>query len=74
MLIISHQTGSTGLLGFFCFPQAFACTDHGGGIFDERKVAVTSYDFNTDRLQKNDDLVVIGEKEWGRDVKNLMKY
>jgi hypothetical protein len=51
-----------------------ACSDHGGGIFDEGKVAVKSYDFNTAKLQKNNELVIIGRKEWGWDVKTLMKY
>jgi hypothetical protein len=51
-----------------------ACADHGGGEFDERKVAVKSYDFKTGRMQNDDELVVIGEKEWGRNPKAILKY
>jgi len=51
-----------------------ACADHGGGEFDERKVALKSYDFKTGRMQSDDELVVIGEKEWGRNPKAILKY
>ena len=51
-----------------------ACADHGGGEYDERKVAVKSYDFKTGRMQNDDELVVIGEKEWGRNPKAILKY
>jgi len=51
-----------------------ACADHSGGEFDERKVAVTSYDFKTGRMQNDDELVVIGEREWGRNPKAILKY
>ena len=51
-----------------------ACADHGGGVFDETKVGIKSYDFNTERFQKDDELVIQGEKKWGRDYKTLMKY
>jgi hypothetical protein len=51
-----------------------ACAEHGGSIFDESKVAVKSHDFNTDRLQKNNDLVIIGRKEWGNKPKPILKY
>ncbi len=51
-----------------------ACADHGGGIFDERKVAIKSYDFNSGRFQKDDELVIRGPKEWGNKPKALLKY
>jgi hypothetical protein len=50
------------------------CAEHGGGEFDERNVAVKSYDFNTGKMQGNDELVVIGDKEWGWNMRNLAKY
>jgi hypothetical protein len=50
------------------------CAEQGGGGIDESKVDVKSWDFSTDRFQKDDELVVIGEREWGRDLKTLMKY
>jgi hypothetical protein len=46
-------------------PYLNACADHGGGIFDERKVAVILYDFSTGRLQKDDELAVMGKKNGG---------
>jgi hypothetical protein len=51
-----------------------ACADHGGGVFDESRVAVTSFDLRAGRLQTGDELVVAAEKEWGRDAKTLGKY
>jgi hypothetical protein len=51
-----------------------ACAEHGGGDFDERKVAVKSYDFKSDRMQNDDELVVLGKKEWGRNPKAILKY
>jgi hypothetical protein len=50
------------------------CAEHGGGEIDESKVDVKSWDFDTGKFQENDELVVTGEKEWGWDVKTLMKY
>ena len=50
------------------------CAETGGGIIDERHVKVMSYDFRTQAIQKGEELVVIGEKKWGNNVKALMKY
>jgi hypothetical protein len=50
------------------------CAEKGGGIFDERKVAVRSYDFKTNAFQGDDDLVVHGEKTWGSNAKIILKY
>lgn len=56
------------------FQYLFKCAELGGGEFDETKVAVKSYDFKNKRLQTDDELTVIGEKEWGRNPKMLLKY
>jgi hypothetical protein len=50
------------------------CAEHGGGEFDESKVAVKSYDYKSGKMQGNDELVVIGEKEWGWNPKMWLKY
>jgi len=50
------------------------CSEHGGGEFDESNVAVKSYDFKTGKMQGNDELVVMGEKEWGWNAKIWLKY
>ena len=50
------------------------CADEGGGIFDERFVEIISYDFKTKALQKEDDLMIIGDKSWGNNLKNILKY
>jgi len=50
------------------------CGEKGGGIFNEKYVAVKSYDFKSKGFQGDNELVVIGEKIWGRDPKILMKY
>ncbi len=50
------------------------CGEKGGGIFNEKQVAVKSYDFKSKGFQGDDELVVIGEKTWGHDFKILIKY
>ena len=51
-----------------------ACAEHGGGIFDEGKVAVASYDIQAGRLQPDDDLVVMGDRQLGTDPKAILKF
>lgn len=50
------------------------CAEADAGIFDERHVKVESYDFKKRSLQKDDELVIIGEKTWGTNPKALLKY
>ena len=50
------------------------CAEEGGGVFDESHVAVKSFDMKTKSFQRDDDLVVVGEKRWGNDIKSIMKY
>jgi hypothetical protein len=50
------------------------CSDRGGGILDESRVDVKSYDFRTGRFQNDDELFVIGAKEWGLNAKSLLRY
>lgn len=50
------------------------CAEAGGGIYDEKYVKVMSYDFKAKAIQKDDELVVVGDKKWGNNVKALMKY
>ena len=45
-----------------------------GRILNIKYRNVNSYDFKSDRFHKDDELVVIGEREWGMDLKTLMKY
>lgn len=51
-----------------------ACAEKSGYVFDERHVDVKSYDFATNRLQTDDQMVVKGHTTWGYDIKSLMKY
>jgi len=51
-----------------------ACDRHGGGTFDEERVAIESYDFKSDKLQNDSQLAVIGPKEWGSKPKAILKY
>jgi hypothetical protein len=51
-----------------------ACSEHGGGVFDERKVEIRSWDFEKGRFQGDDELVILGEKEWGSNPKAILKY
>ena len=50
------------------------CAEEGGGTFDERYVAVKSYDFYKKEFQSDDNLVITGEKTWGGDVKEIVRY
>jgi len=50
------------------------CSEAGGGVIDESSVKVISYDFGAKRLQKDDELVIKGKKEWGRDIRAIGKY
>ncbi len=50
------------------------CAEEGGGVFDERHVDVKSFDFKKNELQDNRDLMVWGEKDWGKNPKVILKY
>lgn len=50
------------------------CAEAGGGMFDEKHVKVESYDFKKRLLQKDDELVIRGNKTWGYSPKAIMKY
>jgi hypothetical protein len=50
------------------------CAKRGGGLFDERKVEVKSWDIVSRTLQGDADLAIKGEVTWGSDVRTLMKY
>jgi hypothetical protein len=51
-----------------------ACAEHGGGFFDEGKVAVKSFDVRAGRLQSDDELVIAGDRQWGTDPKAILKF
>jgi hypothetical protein len=51
-----------------------ACARHAGGVFDESRVGVKSYDLAAGRLQREDELIVKSDKQWGRDPKPILKY
>jgi hypothetical protein len=50
------------------------CAESGNFLFDEEKVKVVSYDFASGSFQGDTELVVHGDKQWGRDIKPLLKY
>ena len=50
------------------------CAEESGGVFNEKYVGIRSYDFKTKSFQSDSDLVVMGEKQWGSDVKSISKY
>jgi hypothetical protein len=43
-------------------------------VFDERQVALKSYDLETNSFHTDDNLVIIGEVTWSSDLKTLLKY
>jgi hypothetical protein len=50
------------------------CSELDGGIFNEHLVGIKSFDFNSNSLQKDNELIVEGEKKWGNNLKNIIKY
>jgi hypothetical protein len=50
-----------------------ACAEKSGCILDEGRVNVVSYDIGKNGI-RNDDLVLYGDIDWGRDPKSLLKY
>ena len=51
------------------------CSEHMGGIYNEKGVEVKSYNFTTKTFQGDKDLeCYIDDKKLGSDIKSLMKY
>ena len=51
-----------------------ACAEHGGGIFDEEQGDGEIMEFTKGRYETDDELVILGEKEWGTDPKAILKF
>jgi hypothetical protein len=49
------------------------CTESFGGILDEKRIDIKSFDFRTEAFQKDTGLTIIGKKKWGS-VRNIVKY
>ena len=50
------------------------CAEKSGFVFDEKHVAVKSYDFQKQTMQDDRNLVVSGKMRWGYEPTILMKY
>jgi hypothetical protein len=50
-----------------------ACAEKSGCVLDESLVDIVSYDIGSKRI-RNDDLVLHGEMDWGRDPKSILNY
>ena len=50
------------------------CLEQSYYIFDEQYVDIQSFDYSIMKQQKDDELVVIGEKTWGYDIKSIFRY
>lgn len=50
------------------------CAEEYHGFFDEEKVCVRSYDLRKGVFQNDLELAVIGDKVWGGNFKQIMKY
>lgn len=50
------------------------CSENGGGVFDEKLVAVKSFDLKTNSFQNDDNLEIESDITWGSDLKTLYKY
>ena len=50
------------------------CAEMSGFLLDESNVKIESYDHQKMRLQRDGELVVKGEVQWGSNPKTLLKY
>ena len=50
------------------------CAEAGGGVFDEDRVEIKTYDFKKPQGKVEDDFTVRGEIEWGVKPKDIIKY
>ncbi|HHL34204.1 MAG TPA: DUF362 domain-containing protein [Desulfobulbaceae bacterium] len=50
------------------------CAEAGGFVYDEENVGIKSFNFRTGSFQKDDELIVLGDKRWGNNIKPLLKY
>jgi len=50
------------------------CGKEGGGIYNEEKVSVKSFDFMKQIFQEDKNLYITGKKLWGFKPKSIMKY
>jgi hypothetical protein len=50
------------------------CAIRGDYCFDESQVGIHSFDFSRNDYQSDDELIVLGEKEWGGHFRSLLKY
>lgn len=50
-----------------------ACAEKSGCNLDESRVNIVSYDIGSKRI-RNDDFVLHGNVDWGRDLKTILKY
>ncbi len=54
--------------------ELLGCAGGGGGLLDETRTKVVSWDMADGRFQSAGDSTVKGEMTWGEDVKGLLKY
>jgi hypothetical protein len=50
------------------------CAPQGEYCFDESRVGIRSFDFSKNDFQREDELIVRGEKKWGGHFRSLLKY
>jgi len=50
------------------------CAESSGGVLDENRVEVKSYDFKRKAFQKNEELVISAPTHWGSNPKAILKY
>jgi hypothetical protein len=50
------------------------CARAGEYIYDETRVEVRSFDFATGRLQGDEELAIKVDREWGGNIRSLLKY
>jgi hypothetical protein len=50
------------------------CARNGRYCYDEARVEVKSFDLSSGTFQRDEELVIRGEKEWGGNPRSLLKY
>lgn len=56
------------------YPILAKCAESGGGILDDNKVEVKSYDFKTKSFQQKHNFVIDASISWGTNPRAILKY
>jgi len=56
------------------YPILAKCAESGGGLLDETRVEIKSYDFKRKSFQQKHNFIIDGPISWGKNPKAILKY